>query len=196
MPKPAQTQKAKSVTNKHVYSRVSYLYQAAAYLAANTKSGTTVQDDKSKDVQSENSTQALSREHENVSQASDRSVSAIRVQLGSQRHLASHMRAVSLKGQVRLSRDVKRSLCKRCDAYLVPSSTCTSTLENKSRLNKKPHADVHILTCSSCGADKRFPIGATRQKPKTERSEAGNSKRPVVQSEVPSLKAGPVMQED
>ena len=75
----------------------------------------------------------------------------------------NHLKAVSLKGQVRLSSKMKHSICRRCDILLVPGFTSTSNLENKSRKGKKPWADVLVVTCTSCGAVKRFPVGAKRQ---------------------------------
>ena len=83
--------------------------------------------------------------------------------LGPSRHLISQLRSVSLKGQIRLSQAMKHSICKRCDALLVPGSTSSTRIENKSRGGKKAWADVLVVTCQSCSAVKRFPVGAKRQ---------------------------------
>jgi len=64
---------------------------------------------------------------------------------------------------------VKALLCKRCDVLLVPGSTSSVTVENASRGGKKPWAEVEVVRCLACGAEKRFPVGATRQKRKTRR---------------------------
>lgn len=77
--------------------------------------------------------------------------------------LGSHLRAVSRKGQIMLSKDVKRAFCKVCNGPLVPGLTSSERLENASKHGKKPWAEVNILNCSTCGADKRYPIGARRQ---------------------------------
>lgn len=84
--------------------------------------------------------------------------------LGRSRHLISQLRSVSLKGQIRLSQAMKHSICKRCDSLLVPGSTSSTRVENKSRGGKKPWADVLIVTCHSCSAVKRFPVGGKRQR--------------------------------
>ncbi|GKZ34271.1 hypothetical protein AbraIFM66950_004456 [Aspergillus brasiliensis] len=69
----------------------------------------------------------------------------------------SQMRGVSLKSQLRLPIDVKRSFCKRCDTFLIPGVTCTQVIRNASRGRKKPWADVLVVCCSTCGTEKRFP---------------------------------------
>lgn len=83
--------------------------------------------------------------------------------------LAAQLQAVSQKAQIRLSHDMKRSLCKVCSTPLMPDTTSETRIENKSRAGKKPCADVLVIQCRNCHAEKRFPIGAPRQKKKTER---------------------------
>lgn len=83
--------------------------------------------------------------------------------LGQTHRFVSHLRAVSLKGQIRLSADMKRSICKRCDSHLVVGSTATRNMENKSRGGKKPWAEVLVVSCNTCGVEKRFPVAAKRQ---------------------------------
>lgn len=78
------------------------------------------------------------------------------------RQYASQLQAVSLKTQLRLSREIKHSLCKRCDTLLVPGSTCSKQIENKSRGGKKPWADVLVVGCGVCGAAKRYPQSQKR----------------------------------
>ncbi|OJD18463.1 hypothetical protein AJ78_01519 [Emergomyces pasteurianus Ep9510] len=75
------------------------------------------------------------------------------------RQIASQMRGVSLKSQLRLSPGIKRSICKRCDSLLIPNSTCMETVENASRggSTKKPWADVRVVRCNTCGYIKRYP---------------------------------------
>lgn len=173
--------KSSSVPNKHNYSRISYLYQAAAYLAANAKSPAEIPKASLLHAPCETNTVdtvPAARFGESLAQTQGLHDTTTGGRLGSQRHLVSHLRAVSLKSQVRLSRDIKRTLCKKCDAILVLSSTCTSAVENASRLNKKPQADIQVVTCLSCGTKKRFPTGSIRQKSKAERLQAG--KLPVV----------------
>lgn len=84
---------------------------------------------------------------------------------GTSVHLVSHMLAVSRKGQVQLSHEVKRSVCKRCNAVLLPDVTSTTRIENESKAQKKSWADVRVIECLTCNAKKRFHIGARRKEP-------------------------------
>ncbi|GLB03350.1 hypothetical protein AtubIFM57258_007928 [Aspergillus tubingensis] len=81
----------------------------------------------------------------------------------------SQMRGVSLKSQLRLPIDVKRSFCKRCDTLLIPGVTCTQDIKNASRGRKKPWADVLVVCCSTCRTEKRFPQTDKRSKKLSER---------------------------
>jgi ribonuclease P protein subunit RPR2 len=89
--------------------------------------------------------------------------------LGLSRSYISQMRGVSLKSQLRLPADIKRSFCKRCDTLLVPGSTCVEGIQNTSHGHKKPWADVLVIHCSVCGTKKRFPQGQQRSKKLSER---------------------------
>lgn len=80
------------------------------------------------------------------------------------RHYIGQMRGVSLKSQQRLSIETKRSFCKRCDLPLVPGVTCTEEIQNASKGGKKPWADVLVVRCSACEAEKRFPQNKARSK--------------------------------
>ncbi|KAH0285939.1 Rpr2-domain-containing protein [Aureobasidium namibiae CBS 147.97] len=83
--------------------------------------------------------------------------------------LTAQLQAVSQKAQIRLSHDMKRSICEACSTPLIPGTTSETRIENKSRAEKKPCADVLVIQCRNCHAEKRFPIGAQRQKRKAER---------------------------
>ena len=83
--------------------------------------------------------------------------------LGQTHRFVNHLRAISLKTQIRLSPMLKHSTCKRCDSLLVSGSTSTEKIENYSRDGKKPWADVLVVTCNTCRTKKRFPVGAKRQ---------------------------------
>ncbi|KAI4842290.1 hypothetical protein E4T44_07394 [Aureobasidium sp. EXF-8845] len=73
--------------------------------------------------------------------------------------LTAQLQAVSQKAQIRLSHDMKRSIY----------TTSETRIENKSRAEKKSCADVLVIRCRNCHTEKRFPIGARRQKKKAER---------------------------
>jgi ribonuclease P protein subunit RPR2 len=143
--------KAKGIPSKHLHARTTFLYQAATYLTLETtpgESGTYSGTD-------ELNAQVLSRQFPNHS--------PLALQLG------SDLQQVSRKAQLRLSVDLKRTMCKRCNTILVPGRTATQVIENASKGSKKPWADVLVLECKLCGGKKRFPIGATKQPKKKER---------------------------
>ena len=149
-----KSKSVKGVPSKHLHARTTFLYQAATYLA----------------LQSNAESVRLAG---SISGASDSTAKPDR--LAALAHspaalqLASHLRAVSLKGQVRLSADIKRSVCKTCNSILITGRTSTHVLENKSHGAKKPWADVLEVECTLCGSKKRFPVGAKRQHRKSER---------------------------
>ncbi|KAH0364677.1 hypothetical protein KCU65_g6653, partial [Aureobasidium melanogenum] len=135
----------KSVPNKHLHARIAYLHQAATHLAL-----------KQQPVTNSNSTGAVSKLQQH----------------GLPLLLAAQLQAVSQKAQIRLSHDMKRSICKVCSTPLMPDTTSKTRIDNKSRAGKKSCADVLVIQCQNCNAEKRFPVGATRQKRKAERKAA------------------------
>jgi ribonuclease P protein subunit RPR2 len=169
--------KAKKVPNKHLHSRVSFLYQAASALTllkanANSISSSAVDQstlkDETLDTNQSEDIEKTSEKHDHVTPEKVPS-------FGLSQMLVSHLRSVSRKGQVRLSPRMKRTMCKRCNSLLIPGKSSSSRMENKSRGGKKPWADVLVIECLNCGACKRFPTGAERQPKKTDRlSSASN----------------------
>lgn len=85
------------------------------------------------------------------------------------RQYLSHMRGVSLKSQLRLPLDMKRSFCKRCDLLLVQGVNCVYELRNASKGGKKPWADVLVVRCNACQTEKRFPQTSNRNRKLTDR---------------------------
>lgn len=153
-----KAQKDAKVPHKHLHSRISYLHQAANYLARVSEGTLTVQ-------QAGDNTEV--KNYQSVQQgAAKHFVEASALT----RHLNSHLRAVSLRSQIRLTPALKNTICKRCDTLLKPESTSTSRLENKSCGGKKPWADVLVVACKACGHVKRYPVGAKRQQSRTERA--------------------------
>lgn len=169
--------KATGPAHKHLYSRISYLYQAATHLmnarrdqaiAASTVDGHPDPGHiKPRDQSLLPNPQMAGTDEENLETSPSLAPILVSTELkdalGPTCHLISHLRSVSLKGQIRLSPAMKHSICKGCDAVLVPGSTSSVRLENKSRGGKKPWADVLIITCCLCGVVKRFPVGAKKQ---------------------------------
>lgn len=138
----------KGVPNKHLHARVAFLHQAATHLALQqsplTQSGPGLPDNAELELQ----------------------------QRGLPLLLANQLKAVSLKAQIRLSRDMKRSMCKVCSTPLLPDTSSEARIENKSRAAKKVCADVLVVRCRNCQTEKRFPVGAPRQIKKAQRKAA------------------------
>ena len=167
---------------KHIHSRISYLFQAATYLA---ETGSKVQKCGPQTVKKHCEGSAMSeapyRQSPHVVSLSqdDREAGTTTAEAdsapqfqgtGLSRQLLAHLRGVSLKSQIRISPNIKHSICKRCNQLLVPGFSATTYMENKSRNGKKPWADVLVITCRACKTSKRFPVGAERQLRRGERS--------------------------
>ena len=183
----AKTQRGPA--QKHLYSRISYLYQAATHLARSAdqlqvrtdclnieaKEQSKPDEELQCAVTSSKAvsdlglpkppTELVNRIHK-IHTHSDRHFG----KLSHSRQLVVQLRAISLKSQIRLSHAMKHTICKRCDTLLIPGSTCTSYMENNSRGGRKPWADVLVTTCAGCGTAKRFPVGAKRQLPREPRT--------------------------
>lgn len=140
--------KPKGIPNKHLHARTTFLYQAATYLTLQSPI---------KNTETEMNDANLSGS-ERIQQSSP-----LALQLGADLH------TVSRKAQLRLSVDLKRSMCKSCNAVLVPGRTATQEIENKSNGGKKPWADVLVVSCICCGSKRRMPVGAKRQPKKRNR---------------------------
>lgn len=176
-----------TIPQSHLHSRISYLYQAATYLAeihqtdpASQANTSEVQDavmnernDSSGRIQVDTGIEAskdMTVECHDQIKSKKTAKPLISEALGPSRRLLSHLRAVSLKSQIRLTPTMKHSICQDCDSLLLRGRTSTSRLENKSRGGRKPWADVLVVTCNSCGLAKRHPIGAKRQCRRAERA--------------------------
>ncbi|KAI1819691.1 Rpr2-domain-containing protein [Xylaria intraflava] len=146
-----------SVPNKHLYSRLSYLHQAAAFL------GSQVAITKA----SESKPDGLGGDFKNKAER----LAANQLRLKFAGHLLTELRATSLKSQIRLSPAIKHTTCKFCDTLLIEGETSTSLVENKSKGAKKPWADILVVKCNTCGGVKRFPVQAPRQKRRPQREQ-------------------------
>ncbi len=173
---------------RHIHSRISYLYQAATYLTKNSICQQMIQHISTDAIQTSaelndafrqsKAVHAHDFEHceangtireEEVGIFERISSHPLSNTTGLPRHLLSHARAVSMKSQIRLSPTIKQSICKRCYVLLVPGSTSMVRMENRSRGGRKPWADVLVTTCNFCGTTKRFPVGAKRPPPQSQR---------------------------
>lgn len=142
------------VQNRALYSRVSFLQQAATFLSTSSTRQQPPPDSKP----------AATTTSTTESTADD----CPHLQ-GMARRLVTHLRSVSLKSRIRLAPAVKQTICKFCDSVLSEGQSCTSTVENRSRGGKKPWADVLVRKCHTCGRERRYPISAPRPKRKTQR---------------------------
>ena len=185
------------VPHRHLRARISYLYQAATYMQSLAVGDghflASPTDDRAVDEANPKDTpcgfivcprkylENNSNQHPTASPSlSQNGEAAVRLEgLGQPRRFINHLRAVSLKSQIRLSSAMKHSMCKRCDSLLVSGSTSASEIENHSRGGKKAWADVLVITCHTCGFKKRFPTGTTRQPRRTVRGESLGDKRTI-----------------
>jgi len=162
--------KAKSakggVAPKHLHARISFLFQASNYFSSIASSGHIAPIPSPLPNEQDNVSTRSPGDlipHEKVrsekAEAQDGSFRAT----GLSRHMSSQLRAVSLKSQIRLSTDVKHSICKRCDAVLIPGKSSTEHIQNSSKNGAKPWADVLVVTCNACGMERRYPTGMQRQ---------------------------------
>ncbi|KEF61222.1 uncharacterized protein A1O9_02787 [Exophiala aquamarina CBS 119918] len=137
-----------SVPHKHLHSRLSYLHQAATFLATAEQA------------------HMLNEGHE-TRFSSDQVASGLRAdnRHGSETiRLLSNLRGVSRKTQIRLAPRVKHTMCKRCDALLIPGKSSNKAIVNPSKNGAKSWADLFEVQCNQCGTIKRFPVGAMNQK--------------------------------
>ncbi|RKF76570.1 hypothetical protein GcC1_070013 [Golovinomyces cichoracearum] len=155
----------KTIPNKALYSRISFLYQAAVYLATtqqNNLKGTepTVEEEKNNDIVINENDRSPITDVSNKTQTSP-------ANMAGSRRLISDLRNVSLKAQIRMSPSLKHSICKTCSTLLIDGSNCTNEIENKSKYGRKSWADVLVRKCRICGTVKRYPLTAPRQKRRT-----------------------------
>ena len=140
----AKANKAGSgIPHKPLHARISYLSQAAAYLASS--------EEKSRLLISANSGDRRAR--------SDQIKKSSSIEYAQSRNLLSQLRAVSLKSQIRLTAELKHSSCKRCHSPLLPATASEIGITNKSRHAEKPWADILVVTCGFCSGVRRYPVG-------------------------------------
>ncbi|KAH6607399.1 rnase p rpr2 rpp21 subunit domain-containing [Trichoderma cornu-damae] len=147
------------IQNRHLYTRASYLYQAASYLAhcaqqtkneARPEESRQGEDGASSPIRRNASPSGMARDDGFAHSRQER-----KAMMSLSRQAVSDMRLVSLKGQIRQSPSIKRTMCKYCDAVLIEGKTCRSVVENLSRGGRKPWADILATLCNTCGHVKR-----------------------------------------
>jgi ribonuclease P protein subunit RPR2 len=150
MGKSKAEKKSQGIPNRHLHSRISYLHQAANYLSQTETSPS------ASSTQPDQNEGTLEGRHHQV--ASIRSHGA-----GQSRFLLTHLRGIAHKSQTRISKDMKHTVCKRCQALLIAGRSSEEVVTNASRGELKPWADVFEIRCNACAAVKRFPVGQKRK---------------------------------
>ena len=187
----ANKKTAMGPSQKHLYSRISFLHQAASYLSSVTddaqgkKAIFTNGDQAEKNEKTASTGTAGNPKNQaphfskEPGQANSTSPFCKPTSPALSRLYASQSRTIARKATIRLTPDMKRSICKTCDSILLPGTTSSTFVENLSRSGRKPWADMLVITCNACGAVKRFPVGAKRQRRKTEWRKLSESKAAV-----------------
>lgn len=171
----------KNQGKKHVFSRISFLYQAATYLSAASKPSSSCENASTAKGDVRGTAEAgpisispVDHEEQNAQPRSGEINEDPTQQnsstAGLSRLYVSQLRSISRKAVIRLAPEMKHTICKICDTLLRPGFTSTVQVENASRGKRKPHADVLVISCDTCGAVKRFPVGAKRQNSKDSRA--------------------------
>ncbi|KAG0055122.1 Ribonuclease P protein subunit p21 [Gryganskiella cystojenkinii] len=68
---------------------------------------------------------------------------------GVARFYAATLREIGRKNVIRVGPVIKRSICVRCEAVLIPSTSCEVRIEAEPQLNT-------LVTCTACGAFRRY----------------------------------------
>ena len=147
---------SKGPPNKHLAARTAFLHNAAVMLASQVVPLQKAEADDSEleqDVAGKNTVATLSPQPTS----------------GLPFLFTAQLKQVALKSQVRLHTDVKRTICKACNAILVENQSCRNFVENLSRGGKKDWANVLVIQCLACGRKNRIPTGAKRQQRKSKR---------------------------
>ncbi|KAJ4386706.1 hypothetical protein N0V93_009604 [Gnomoniopsis smithogilvyi] len=157
------------VPNRHIYTRISFLYQAAACLAPHPTTLTDLATASRHLPQPAHAHVGTGTDgatnmdhHDDCKQVQDSPL--VTTNQNMSRKLLTDMRAITQKSVIRASPHVKRSICKYCDSLLIEGQSSSSVVENKSKGGKKPWADVLVIKCHTCGREKRFPVNAPTQK--------------------------------
>ena len=170
----------------HIRARLDYLHKAAAYLQS-TALSSRQQTQQTQQCNNEDKAAGDEKSTRTVPHILNPSVAAPEKvdekQEATTNHLPnlsrayiSNLRGISLKTQLRLPREVKRSFCKRCDTLLVPGVNCTEEIRNTSRDGRKPWADVRVVRCTTCFTEKRYPQTERRGQKLAERRKERENK--------------------
>ena len=163
MAKP-RPESAKKIVHPHLHARLAFLQRAAQLLEEQQHSG---------EVGSESqhgTSKGLIDGYTSKAEAGDTARTFIPKGNSIARELSSHTTAITKKTNIRIMPDMKRTICKRCSSKLIEGQSSESKIENKSRDGRKAWANVLVVTCLSCGMEKRFPKGQQKGSRKAKRS--------------------------
>ncbi|KAL5339632.1 RNAse P Rpr2/Rpp21/SNM1 subunit domain-containing protein [Aspergillus crustosus] len=153
--------------NSHIRARINYLHSAAIYLQSTKKTpdatiseGVAKPEDELQSDPAQNASPVKPTAHSHSSRVA--------------RSFVSQMRGVSLKSQLRLPVEKKRSFCKRCDTLLA-AGTYTEEIRNPSRGARKPWAEIRVVRCNICGTGKWFPRTDKRSQKLADRKKEQNT---------------------
>ena len=178
----AKEKAKKGVPNKHLHARIAYLDRAVKYLSAQSLAHNGTKKFDTEELQDQHQpeeqvttifpgTLAIDAAHSLANKKpSSRHPSTATFNpppSGLPLQLNAHLRSVAQKAQIRLAQDLKHAICKTCSSPLIEGETCLRSTENLSKGGRKPWAEVLVLKCCACGACKRFPVGAKKQKRKS-----------------------------
>ncbi|KAJ4493760.1 RNAse P Rpr2/Rpp21/SNM1 subunit domain-containing protein [Lentinula edodes] len=133
-----------SISNRDVIQRLNFLYQASVYLHnIHSSSQSTPVSSSSQPVNESTSkkNEGKKSKKKRIVQLNDLSRSYIET-----------MKSVGTKTTVQVDPSVKRTLCKGCNAVLVPGSTASVRTRRSST-----HGHIMIYTCSGCKHHSRIP---------------------------------------
>lgn len=140
----------KKVQHPHLRARLSFLQDAAQLLE-----------------QQQHKTTLLNAAHANTKQPTDPARTPVTSRVfhpkgnAIARVLSQHTTAISMKTKIRIPQELKRTICKGCSSKLIDGQSNSTRTENRSKDCRKAWADVSVVTCLSCGLEKRFPVGRT-----------------------------------
>ncbi|KZV67191.1 Rpr2-domain-containing protein [Peniophora sp. CONT] len=142
-----------SVANRDMLQRLNFLYQASAFLQTAAFSSAQLPTGSKQGDVSQAGTSALgsskqaqdTRKRKRLLNTSDIS-----------RSYVHDMRQVAQKTTIRMDPSVKRSVCRRCDAILIPGVT------SRTRIGPSgPHGHGLFTSCLSCKVIRRIPAPPT-----------------------------------
>lgn len=162
----------KGPPNKHLSARIAFLQQAALHLARSRSHG-----DGQTSTTSHGDSHIDNSDGKDLQSKADPATPSHPAPNGLAAHLALQLRQVALKSVIRMQPSTKHFSCKVCHTVLLEGQTCNKYTENLSRGGRKPHADVTVHECTTCGTKKRFPMNAKRQPRKGMRKHSSPEER-------------------